>query len=282
LFLIITLRITVALEEGSCKISTGSNQCRGNLRFVEMDNGDMNLLHHDVATFPTPCPRCRLEAETKMCMVNIPHFKEVIIMNLQCEGCGYKSTEIKGGGGISKFGTRITLHVNHTDDLSRDVIKSDTAGITIPQLKLKLEEGGMGGMYTTVEGLLNKLHDRLQTANPFASVNAVKKQHMVNDDGDTFSPPSECHAQYSEFLKKLKGCADGRRFPFTLVISDPLSNSFVGPRAEAIARSSQAEKDDNSSRSDKHVYQGIDLEEYERSHEQNESLGLNDIKTENY
>jgi hypothetical protein len=66
------------------------------------------------------------------------------------------------------------------------------------------------------------------------------------------------------------------------VISDPLSNSFVGPRAEAIARSSQAEKDDNSSRSDKHVYQGIDLEEYERSHEQNESLGLNDIKTENY
>ena len=49
---------------------------------------------------------------------------------------------------------------------------------------------------------------------------------------DTFSPPSESHTgiRYAEFLAKLKDCADGRRFPFTLVISDPLSNSFVGPR----------------------------------------------------
>ena len=64
--------------------------------------------------------------------------------------------KIKGGGAISKFGTKITLHVNDTDDLSRDVLKSDTAGISIPQLEFKLEEGGMEGVYTTVEGLLEQ------------------------------------------------------------------------------------------------------------------------------
>jgi C4-type Zn-finger protein len=44
-------------------------------------------------------------------------------------------------------------------------------------LELELDEGGLDGVYTTVEGLLEKLHDRLTKANPFGSGDSATKQH---------------------------------------------------------------------------------------------------------
>ena len=38
-------------------------------------------------------------------------------------------------------------------DLSRDVIKSDTAEVSIPELDLHITTGSLGGLITTVEGL---------------------------------------------------------------------------------------------------------------------------------
>jgi zinc finger protein len=49
-----------------------------------------------------------------------------------CDACGYKSAEIKGGGGISDRGRAITLRVSEQDDLRRDVIKSDSATVRVP------------------------------------------------------------------------------------------------------------------------------------------------------
>ena len=53
----------------------------------------------------------------------IPHFKEVIIMALTCDICGYRSNEVKSGAGVSPKGTRITLHLTDPSDLSRDTLK---------------------------------------------------------------------------------------------------------------------------------------------------------------
>jgi ZPR1 zinc finger protein len=215
-------------------------------------------------------------------MTNIPHFKEVIIMSLVCDSCGFKSNEIKGGGAIPKYGTRIILQVRESDDLAREVLKSDTAGIAIPELDLELEEGGLDGLYTTIEGLMNKMHDRLQQANPFGTGDAASKQHLSNDGG-AFSKPSENYTRYKAFLEKLKDMADGNAFPFSMIISDPLSNSFIGPiPKDATALSLQAEIEGSSSCYESYVDTGMVIEEYERSHDQNEVLGLNDMKTENY
>ena len=52
--------------------------------------------------------------------------------------------------------------------------------------------------------------------------------------------------------------------PFTVILDDPMANSFV--------QSLYAPDPDPQ----------LHEEEYERSFEQNEELGLNDIKTENY
>ena len=53
----------------------------------------------------------------------IPHFKEVIVMALTCDTCGYRSNEVKSGAGVSAKGTRITLHLTDPSDLSRDILK---------------------------------------------------------------------------------------------------------------------------------------------------------------
>ena len=40
--------------------------------------------------------------ENKMCTVTIPHFKEILIMSFNCEFCGFKDTEVKATGEITK------------------------------------------------------------------------------------------------------------------------------------------------------------------------------------
>ena len=73
----------------------------------------------DVHTFMGPCPSCT----THMLPVDIPHFKEVILMSTVCEFCGYKSNEVKTGGEVPEKGRKITLKVEDADDLSRDILK---------------------------------------------------------------------------------------------------------------------------------------------------------------
>lgn len=41
--------------------------------------------------------------------------------------------------------------------MKRDVFKSETCGVSIPELDIELIHGTLGGVYTTVEGLLEKI-----------------------------------------------------------------------------------------------------------------------------
>ena len=241
-----------------------------------------NIGRNEVMKFTTHCSNCHAVTETDMCIVDIPHFKEVIIMSMLCESCGFKSNEIKGGGGIPKYGSTITLTCTTPDDLAREVLKSDTAGLAIPELDLELEEGGLDGLYTTIEGLILKVRDRLESSNPFGTGDSNRKHHLHSDGGD-YSGERPIYEKYQEFLNKLTLMSQGDLLPCTIVISDPLSNSFVGPiPKDAIALSMQAEQDGNRSCYDNYVDANMTIQEYTRTFEQNELLGLNDMKTENY
>lgn len=55
--------------------------------------------------------------------VDIPHFKQVVLMATVCGVCGHRSNEVKSGTGISDLGTKITLKLTDTSDLSRDILK---------------------------------------------------------------------------------------------------------------------------------------------------------------
>ncbi|CEG68084.1 hypothetical protein RMATCC62417_04409 [Rhizopus microsporus] len=203
----------------------------------------------EVMTFPANCPSCHAPCSTNMHVMEIPHFKEVVIMATNCEHCGYKSNEVKAGGPISDKGRKITLRMTDAEDLSRDILKSETCGLSIPEINLELTPGTLGGRFTTVEGLIRQVHDELRDRAPFIQ-------------GDSAS--EEGKKRWNKFLDNLTAVADGQRFPVTLIIDDPLSNSYL--------QNLYAPDPDPE----------ITIEDYERDWQTNEDLGLNDMKLDNY
>ncbi|KAG6398152.1 hypothetical protein SASPL_139607 [Salvia splendens] len=192
----------------------------------------------EVMTFPTTCGACAASY--------IPYFQEVIVMASTCDGCGYRNSEVKPGGAIPEKGKKIVVHVKNARDLSRDVIKSDTASVVIPELELELSSGTLGGLVTTVEGLISKIGESLERVHGFTFGDSM--------DDDKRSKWKEFRAKIEQ-LKRLEE-------PWTLILDDALSNSFIAPATDEM-------KDDAQ----------LSFEEYERSWEQNEELGLNDMDT---
>ncbi|CAJ1939679.1 unnamed protein product, partial [Sphenostylis stenocarpa] len=192
----------------------------------------------EVMTFPSSCGACAARCETRMFVTNIPYFQEVIVMASTCDACGYRNSELKPGGRIPEKGKKITLSVKNVNDLSRDVIKSDTASVKVPELDLELASGTLGGIVTTVEGL-ERVH------------------------GFTFGDSLEENrrSKWIDFKARLNKLLSLEE-PWTLILDDALANSFVAPATDDL-------KEDNQ----------LAFEEYERSWEQNEELGLNDMDT---
>jgi zinc finger protein len=110
---------------------------------------------------------CQQEGAVQMCFSSIPFFKEIIMMAFVCDHCGYRNSEIKEGGGVGDKAKKITFKVEKEADLNRDVFKSGTAKLVIPEVGLDMEAGSLGSVYTTVEGLVVKLIDELNEKNPF-------------------------------------------------------------------------------------------------------------------
>jgi len=252
-----------------------------------VDDDVSKLGIEEVMSFPGDCSGCGAPTTTNMCMTRIPHFKEVIIMSMDCDKCGFRSNEVKGGGAIPDFGTEVILKVDGPEDFGREILKSDTAGIAIPELDLELEEGSLDGIYSTVEGMLKKLRDNMKKTNPFGHGDSNKQHHLTNDggkDGDRGFADAPIHVKYDMFLAKLDKYAEGKQNgSFTIIINDPLSNSFIGPTPpNAIRLALQAEEDASNGCYDNFVDPGLTINEYTRTTDQNEVLGLNDIKTEGY
>ena len=79
----------------------------------------------------------------------------------------------------------------------------------------------IGGLFTTVEGLLNKIKTNLRDNNPFAIGDSTTLHHSATTE------ISETKEKFIEFMNKLDACIEGRLFPFTIVLRDPLGNSFI-------------------------------------------------------
>ncbi|KAK1442182.1 zinc finger protein [Babesia gibsoni] len=201
-------------------------------------------------SFVVDCPNCGNEGKNKICEVLVPGFGECVIMAFTCDFCGAKSNEIKPGGGYKDHGKKWTLDVLGVDDLNRDVIISETASVIIKHLDIEMLPGTIGAIFTTVEGLISKLAEGIEKSHPF----------MIGD-----SAP-EMNQSLRKKVKELQKLADTEDFhAFTIVIDDPADHSFV---ARPLSLKGQ----------------DVNLigEIYKRSFEQDEELGINDMKTENY
>jgi zinc finger protein len=57
-----------------------------------VNNVDDDIVENQVYSFPASCPGCMKSCTTNMKMVNIPFFKQVVLMSTVCDHCGCKST----------------------------------------------------------------------------------------------------------------------------------------------------------------------------------------------
>lgn len=236
------------LEELSNKGRNPSESVKvgsANAEFLS-DATDIENFNNEVQTFRASCPSCTQECETHMKPVNIPHFKEVIIMSTTCEHCGYKSNEVKTGGSIPEKGRKITLLCDDPADLSRDILKSETCSLHIPELHLDIQEGTLGGRFTTLEGLLKQVYEELES-------------RVFTQTSDSMDEATK--QRWVDFFAKLKEALDGK-VHFTVIMEDPLAGSYI--------QNVYAPDPDPN----------MKIEDYERTQQQNEDLGLNDMKTD--
>ncbi|KAF2094748.1 zf-ZPR1-domain-containing protein [Rhizodiscina lignyota] len=213
---------------------------------------DEDIVENQVYSFPAQCPGCTKPCATNMKMVRIPHFKEVIIMSTVCDHCGYRNNEVKTGGEVPELGRRITLRVERPEDLSRDILKSETCGLYCPEIKLSVEPGTLGGRFTTVEGLLRQIRDDLHN-NIFSDDDAGGGDSMNADERE----------RWNSFFSDVDSAIEGKE-KFTLVLEDPFAASYV------------------QSYADEGADEQLTVEDYERTEQEEEELGLKDIKTDHY
>lgn len=218
------------------------------LKMISEGAWPLEELQGEVLQFQTNCPECAADCETNMKVTNIPHFKEVVIMATVCENCGLRTNEVKPGGGIEEKGVRIEITVRGRVDFSRDVLKSEACDLRIRELDCEVGAGALGGRFTTIEGLLTAIKDQLvESTGMFMDSNDEATQHRMDS-----------------FFAQLDAAIAGDK-PLTIVLDDPTGNSYV-----------QSLNDDGT------PDDALRIIRYHRSHEQNEELGLNDMKTEGY
>ena len=218
-----------------------------NLEQMKLLGFEDDLYHNehleDIYTFRESCPSCSYRCDTHMKKVDIPFFREVIIMCTSCEHCGYKSNDVKTGGPISAKGKKISLTLSSSDDLNRDILVSETCKVGFPELNFETLGGSCGGKFTTLEGLLDFILTEFQD----------KVSLHIGDS-------STQKERFSNLVSSLIDIKEGRKAA-KIVLTDPMSNSFV-------QNIFAPENDPN-----------MEIIEYDRSAEEDECLGLNDMVT---
>ncbi|CAK9304040.1 unnamed protein product [Gordionus sp. m RMFG-2023] len=191
-------------------------------------------------------------------------------MASNCDKCANKTNEVKTGGGISDKGCKIELFVKSAKDLSREVIKSDNCSISIPEISLELSPTTLGSKYTTIEGLLTDIREQLNDNNPFAY-------------GD--SSKNDISQKYENFIKELDLMIQAKKFNYSFVLNDPTGNShmtstdFNSENKKAILPESNDIKAGSADNiKDDYIDENIKYFYYDRTWQQNEELGLNDMK----
>lgn len=216
--------------------------------FESNENEEKIVPDDSIYCFNTNCSSCASPTETRMHLIDIPHFREVIIMATTCDYCGYRTNEVKSGGAITPTGKKISLKITCEEDLSRDILKSESCCLNIPEIDLEITTGSLGGKFTTLEGLLMQVKKELVDKAPFSCGDSATDDHK-------------------NIFKKLLDNIDlicAGKLNCMVILDDPLSNSYI--------QNIYAPDEDPN----------LLIEVYERTFEQNEDYGINDMVTEGY
>jgi zinc finger protein len=163
-------------------------------------------------------------------------------MSFECPHCFLKNTEVQPAGEIQQRGVRFTLRVDTADDLSRQIVKSDTAVFRVEDIDLEIPPGR--GQLSNIEGILSMVAQDLE-----------QKQ----DERKEVIP--EVYEKVQGIIVLIKQMASGEKLPFKLTLDDPAGNSSIEPPSVLSAGK-------------------YSRNEYPRTAAQNEGLGLGDTNGE--
>lgn len=209
------------------------------------------IVDRSMYSLQTLCPGCMKPSMVNYHTMDIPHFKQVVISATNCSHCGYRTNDVTTGGAVPEKGKRIWLDVKQPIDLHRDILKSETCALRIPQCEVEVVPGTMGGRFTTVEGLLTQIRDDLRkTAFDIGP----------DDEEEADSVPQAKKEIWRLFFSRLEKAINGE-MEFTVILEDPFANSYV------------------QSLFDPDPDPQLRWEEYERTTEEEDELGLTDMKT---
>ncbi|MDP3917115.1 MAG: ZPR1 zinc finger domain-containing protein [Nanoarchaeota archaeon] len=138
--------------------------------------------------------------------LDIPYFGKVLVFSMNCGNCSFSKSDVESMS--IKDPCRITFEIQSKKDLDVRVVKSSTASVKIPGLKIDVRPGpASNGYVSNIEGLLNRFK-------------RVIEQRRDSSDDETERKNAK------NLLKRLwkVECGD---VPLTIVIEDPTGNSGI-------------------------------------------------------
>ena len=154
-----------------------------------------------------PCPACGNKTLTLTEDVReIPYFGNAYLFSMNCIHCKYALSDVEAE--IPKDPSRYTFEITKEDDMKVRVVKSSTATVKIPILKLTMEPGPSSiGFISNIEGLLDRT------------------KQVIEHERDT-SEEDEVKTTAKNLLKKIWKIKLGD-IQCKIIIEDPSGNSAI-------------------------------------------------------
>ncbi len=138
--------------------------------------------------------------------LDIPYFGKVFVFSMKCEGCNFSKSDVEAAQ--IREPSKITFTVENKKDLNVRVVKSSSASIKIPGLKIDSRPGPASeGFVSNIEGLLERFKKILESARDNSEEEEDKKA-------------------VKNLLKKLWRVECGDE-PLKIIIEDPTGNSGI-------------------------------------------------------
>jgi zinc finger protein len=107
-------------------------------------------------------------------------------MAFDCPHCGHRSNELQQANAIAVGGAIYTCQVSNKADLNRQLVKTDTATVKIPEIDFEIP--AQRGHLTTIEGLLSTVIDDLESDQPVRKVTFLTYLPLMNSLLNNLTP----------------------------------------------------------------------------------------------
>ena len=153
------------------------------------------------------CPICSQNAltltEEEM---DIPYFGKCFLFAMVCSNCQYHKSDVEAEE--RKDPVKITFTIESEKDLSVRVIKSSTASIRIPQLRISVTAGPESdGYVSNIEGVLDRFY-------------------KITEGERDIAEDEETRKKAKKLLKKLWKAKSGD-LKLKVILEDPEGNSGI-------------------------------------------------------